>query len=517
VRDSSPRQVLATLGLDKRSETPLYQQLYQAVRAAVLRGLLKPGSRLPSTRGLSRDLDVSRNTIVNAFDQLAAEGYLDGKAGSGTFVCGTLRTASAAGGAALSARERVAPSRLSRRGEAMAQMNRQDSRRSAFITGFGSPRPFIPGPALDVFPRDLWSRIESRFLRKAPSSVLGYGQAAGYRALREALAEYLGRVRGVHAEPDQIIVSAGTQQAAWLVGQLLLDPGDVVWLEDPGYPAVRRAFERSRVKIVPVPVDDEGLDVEAGIARDENPKLISVTPSHHCPLGVTMSLTRRLQLLSYAANTDAWILEDDYDSEYRFVGRPLASLQGLSDTGRVIYAGTFSKVLFPSLRLGYVVVPPALVDPFIAARATIDRQCPTIPQAVLAEFLNAGHFERHIRRMRSLYGERQAVLLEASDRHCRGLLDVSATESGLNTIGWLPSHLSGHAAASAAQRENLLTLPLSAFALEPVTRDGLVLGFGGCAPQSLRSGVAKLARALATLAARPASESSARHRRMHRR
>ena len=299
------------------------------------------------------------------------------------------------------------------------------------LAGAGTSRAFRPGmPAFDGFPFEEWSRYVARRWRNPATDLLGYGDAAGYRPLREAIARHLAVARGVRCDAGQVVIVAGSQQALDLAARVLLDPGDAVWIEEPGYLGARAALAAAGAKLVPVPVDAEGLDVAAGVALQRAAAMAYVSPSHQYPLGVTMSLSRRLALLEWARAAGAWVLEDDYDSEYRYAGRPLAALQGLDGDGRVIYLGTFSKVMLPSLRLGYLVLPPDLVDAFVAARAIADRHSPSVEQAALADFIVDGQLDRHIRRMRMLYAERQAALVDAAKRELAGVLDVPASDAG---------------------------------------------------------------------------------------
>lgn len=351
-------------------------------------------------------------------------------------------------------------------------------------------------PAVAEFPFEIWSRLSARRLRRPPRELLGYGDPAGYRPLRESIAAYLKSARAVRCETDQVIVVDGAQQALDLVARVLLDRGDAAWVENPCYLGTRGAFLSAGAKLVPVPVDDEGFNLSAALKRNKRARLVYITPSHQFPLGMTMSLSRRLALLEWANRSGAWIIEDDYNSEYRYSGRPLASLQGLDRTGRVIYIGTFSKTIFPSLRLGCMVVPQNLVDVFAGARALTDRHSSTIDQAVLTDFINEGHFARHIRRMRVLYEERQKVLVTAAERELSGLLDVSPAAAGMHLVGWLPEGVSDKAAAESAARHRVKTAPLSAYSLEPLSRGGLVLGYTSLNARQIRDGVLRLAKAL---------------------
>jgi GntR family transcriptional regulator/MocR family aminotransferase len=490
---------MVAVGLDPGLRVPRYRQLYDTIRDAILAGRLRPGARLPSTRALAQQVRASRNTVLAAFEQLAAEGYLSGRVGAGTTVAATVpetlsrvrpEPAAAGGGP----RRRAA---LSRRGALLLQS------RPALPPATG-PRPFRPGlPAFDAFPFELWARLVARRWRRAPRQLLDYGDPAGYRPLREAIAAYLGEARAVRCEAGQVIVVTGSQQGIDLAARVLLDPGDGVWMEDPGYPGARHALAAAGLRITPVPLDAEGIDVRAGAARAPAARLVYVTPSHQYPLGVTMSLARRLALLDWADRARAWVLEDDYDSEYRYAGRPLAALQGLDAAGRVIYLGTFSKVLFPALRLGYLVVPPDLVDGFTAARALTDRHSPSVTQAVLADFIADGHFARHIRRTRALYAERQAVLVEAAAAGLAGRLRVPPSEAGMHLVGWLPPGADDRAASAAAAAGGVDAPPLAAFRARGRGPGGLLLGYAGLDAGQIRDGVRRLAAALAGGAGRP--------------
>jgi GntR family transcriptional regulator / MocR family aminotransferase len=482
---------IAAIAPDGSAATSRYQQLYENLRGAVLTGRLAPGTRLPATRVLAAELGVARNTVVNAFEQLVAEGYLESRPGDGTYVSPalpddrlTVKTARR------SARRPAAP--------VQPPLSRQSQAVSAARLGVwdedGPPRPFRPDLlALDHFPLALWARLVSRNWRHSATSLLGYGDPAGYRPLREAVATYLGAARGVHCTPEQVFITNGAQQGIDLAVRTLLDPGEEVWVENPGYRGARGALIAAGVHLAPVPVDHEGLQVESGIASAPGARAVYVTPSHQYPTGVTMSLTRRLALLEWAQRSGGWIIEDDYDSEYRYTGRPLSSLQGLDTSDRVIYIGTFSKVLFPALRLGYLVAPPAVVDAFARLRALTDRQSPTIDQAVLADFITEGHFARHIRRMRVLYGERQALLVDAAGRELAGLIEITDAEAGLHVVGWLPAGVDDRAVSQAAAAAGVDAQPLSANALSPLARGGLVLGYAALDEAAIYEGVRRLA------------------------
>jgi GntR family transcriptional regulator/MocR family aminotransferase len=344
-------------------------------------------------------------------------------------------------------------------------------------------------PALDGFPHQRWRRLVGRQIRNPAAVRYDYPEAQGLAALRQAIAGYLRRARGLPCAAERIVVVNGSQQAIDLAARLLLDPGDAVWLEDPGYPDARYALGGAGARLVPVPVDAEGLDVRVGLERAPLPRMIYVSPSHQFPLGVTMSLSRRLALLAFAQRTGAWILEDDYDSEYRYSGRPLAALQGLDSAGRVIYVGTFSEVMFPSLRLGYVVVPPDLMDAFSKARALADKHSPLVEQAVLNDFIREGHFARHIRRTRVMYGAQQAMLVKAVQRELAGALEITSAPAGMHLVGWLPRGIDDRAVSRRLAEQQVEAPPLSAYALAPLEQGGLVLGYAGISPKQMREGV----------------------------
>ena len=479
-----------SLQLDRGSGVSLHRQLYEELRAAVLAGRLSPGARLPSTRTLADELGISRNTAASAFDQLLAEGYLEGKVGSGTYVAKCLpeellhvRTKPRR-----SVPDPAPAARLSRRGKVLATTPVCGS------PDTGVSQAFRPGvPALDAFPFDLWARIAARIMRRPAAGLFSYGEAGGYGPLRQAIAEYLRAARGVNCSTHQVIVTAGSQQAISLAASLLLDPGDEAWVEDPGYMGARGAMLAAGIRPVPVPVDAEGLSLAEGELRAPDARMVYCSPSHQYPLGVTMSLGRRMALLDWARRKSSWIVEDDYDSEFRYRGRPLAALQGLDTAGRVVYTGTFSKVLFPALRLGYMVVPESLVDAFISARGLSDRHSPSIEQAIVAEFLTEGHFARHVRRMRALYEERQDTLVTVVHRELAGAIEVTSHEAGMHLVGWLPKGASDGKASARALASGVTAPALSLYSIRPGPPPGLLLGYAALNGRQIRDGVRKLA------------------------
>lgn len=470
--------------------TALFQWLYEELRSAILDGRLPRGTRLPATREIAQRYKVSRGTVVTAFEQLESEGYLRGRVGAGTFVNTSLPEdlleAKRASAAILSTKP---PARaLSRFAQHLPQAPAPRSQPA---------RAFRSGePALDAFPLELWAQITSRRVRHATRSLLSDVDARGYRPLREALADYLGAARGVRCTADQVIIVSGAQQGLDLTARIVLDRGDPVWMEDPGYFGATYVFKTLGARVIPVPVDRDGLNVTEGRRRCKRAKLAYVTPSHQFPLGTSMTLERRLALLDWARAARSFIFEDDYNSEYRYSGRPLPALQGLAPNGSVIFAGTFSKVLFPGLRLGYLVVPDAMVDRYAAAKFLQDRHCSVIEQAVVCDFIAEGHFSRHIRRMRELYAHRLALLLESAKKKLGGVLRVDEAEAGMQTIGWLRDGLSAEAVAKAALARNIELMPISRLVLEASPGEGVVMGFAAVSDREIARGIDELAQVI---------------------
>lgn len=481
--------------LELQSTTPLHRQVYVQIRRAIMEGRLRPGACVPSTRSLAALFQVSRNTVLEAFYELSADGYLEGRAGSGTYVASSIPDQHD-----LITRESEAQINtqhvnraLSIRGEEIVSISRRHDG-----MGWRNHRAFYPGlPAYDMFPWEAWRRIASRQLRLAPQDkVLGYGNPAGLEALRDVIAENLARTRAVNCSPRQVLIVTGSQHALSMAATVLLDVDDSVWLEDPGFPGASAAFRAAGAKVLPVPVDEEGLCVAQGIRNYPNARMAYVSPSHQYPLGHVMSLRRRLELLAWAESAAAWIVEDDYDSEFRYGGRPLAALRGLDENDRVIYVGTFSKVLFPSLRLGYMVVPERLIDGFTAAQSLSVRHPPTLDQTILAEFIGEGHYERHIRRMRSVYKERQEILLAALSDMGEALT-ISADQAGMHVVAWLPQGVNDKQVAIACAQVGISTPPLSDYSIASIERGALLLGYTGYEPGILRSRAVDLVQVVA--------------------
>lgn len=480
------------ISMDRRSTQPLHAQVYRALRAAIARGALRAGQRLPSTRTMCAELNVSRITILGAYAQLLAEGYFETRRGAGTFVSHALpeHLTQVKRPATTRTQKTSGPRPVARRA-LLCPVEPQ----SPWHTGLGAFA--VHQPAFEEFPFAIWSRLVTHHSRDPNARAIHCIDPMGTRRFREAICDYLRTARAVQAEPEQIMIVSGSQQALQIATSVLLDPGDAVWMEEPGYRLARNIFAAAGCRPIPVPVDDEGLNVAAGIRRCAKARAACVTPSHQYPLGSTMSAARRLQLLNWAQLHGAWIIEDDYDSEYRFESAPISSLQGLDINSRVIYIGTFSKVLFASLRLGYMVIPPDLVERFAAARYTMDIFPPYLYQEVIADFMREGHFARHIRRMRLLYSDRRRALVDQLGKTLGKALEIHGAEAGMHLTGVLRSERDDVAIAHKAAAAGVWLWPLSRSYATKSVRKGFVLGYGNVAAQRMPAAVEKLRHILA--------------------
>jgi GntR family transcriptional regulator/MocR family aminotransferase len=499
--------------LDAASALPLHRQIYEGLRAGILAGRFSANMRLPSTRVLASELGVARNTVVLAFDQLSAEGYLSSRRGGGTRVRAgipdsLINVRAGRTGARDGERRHVHRATSAVRAplpRSPAHIPARWTSALADLATWGAGRdadaaPFALGmPAVDAFPAALWARLTARRWRNG-GIFLGHAAAAGDRVLRHAIAEYVTNARGARCTPEQVLIVSGAQQALDLVARVLVDPGNPVWMEDPGYVGARAALAAAGARVVPVPVDDEGMNVAYGERVAPAARLAYVTPSHQFPLGIIMSAARRLALLTWAHRVGGWVLEDDYDSEFRYSGRPIPCLQGLDAeravASRVLYVGTFSKTLSPALRLGYLIVPDELVEVFRVARAVSGGHSSTVEQSVLADFIGEGHYGRHVRRVRALCAERQQALLAAAERELGGVLELAPDAAGLHMVGWLPPRANDQRAADAAQREGVDVTPLSRYSAVRPARGALLLGYAAFDERAIRGGVRRLARAL---------------------
>lgn len=460
--------------LDRRQSTPIYRQLYQRVRDAIADGRMQPGDRVPAARALSAELNVARGTVESAYQLLIGEGYLIARGAAGTFVAPQL--APVAG--------------------CVPRVPAVSTAYPAVHDG-KPPLPLQMGlPALDAFPRKLWVRLAGRQLRQAGLDGLVYPDSHGYAPLRAAIASYLGIARGISCHPDQIFVCAGYRACLDLICHTLMRQGDACWLEEPGYFLARNALLEAGAQLVPVPVDEHGLDVSRGIARSPHARFALVTPTHQSPLGVSLSLARRLALLAWAERQGSWIIEDDYDSEYRYQGKPLPALKSLDQHGRVLYTGTFSKVLFPGLRLAYLVVPAEQSQAFARQADRLHSHCPQVLQATVAAFLNEGHFARHLKKMRSLYAERRQWLVGALQQQLADRIRIHLQAGGMHLLVELCEGGDIELAVR-AEASGLAVQPLSKWYLEGNHRCGLMLGFTNItSPEQASQLVGRLARVL---------------------
>jgi len=484
---------------------PLYQQVYRATRRAILSAELSPGIRVPSTRSLANDLGVSRNTVILAYDQLLAEGYIAAREGSGTFVATELPedlTEAIRWDRRDATSDAIFTPRLSAYARRLeAQSNRRtiswEPRATQLRFDFRYGRPNF----LD-FPLDTWCRILGRRARRASARQLDYGPPAGREELRNAIAEYLWRSHGVVCTPEQVVIVNGSQQALDLTARTLIDPGERVVIEEPHYPGARIAFEAAGAEIIPGPLDDDGLDI-AKLADRNDARLAYLTPAHQFPTGVIMPVQRRVEVLAWADRNGALLFEDDYDSEFRYSARPVEALQGLDRAGRVIYAGTFSKLMFPALRLGYMVLPAALVQPVATAKAAIDTGCPALEQLALADFMKEGHFERHLRRSRTRNAKRREAMLDALDRYLGDRVEVSGSNAGLHILAWIKGFAARRLPAlcrRAAERDVGL-YPVTPYFRTPPKRAGLLLGFSSLQEKEIEEGIQRLGKLLTAPAA----------------
>lgn len=487
---------IPSLGELDRSAGALGRQLAQKLRDAVKNGALKPGESLPSTRALAASLGVARGTVVEAFEQLIAEGFLESSPGVGTYIAHSLASpktrAKKRRTASLPAQP--APPAAQPFNTVAAQFQPLPSAPFAVSIPLGAA---APGP--------IWRRLGNRLRAHGQGAPGGYGDPQGALPLRAAIAEYVRRSRSVRCEAEQVIVTTGTQQGLFLACLALMSQQDFAWVENPAYPGITAILNTvgAPERMVRVPVDEEGLDVAAGIRLQADARVAFVTPSHQYPLGMPMSMARRNALLAWARDKSAWIVEDDYDSEFRYSGHPFPSMQGL-DPERVIYLGTFSKVLFPSLRLGYAIVPPQLVQAFCGARVLLDRHPPSADQHVLASFISEGHLERHIRRMRGVYTQCRKHLFEIVREVLPGdLASLQPGDQGMHSVLWLASQIDDVAVAQRAMQEGVAVRPVSTMYHAGEGPPGLILGLSAFSPEQVKEAAQKLAGIISELARPP--------------
>ena len=488
--------VFVDFWLDPRSSISLWRQLYQQMRQAIISGRLPCGTRLPATRLLAEELSCSRNTILGAFEQLIAEGYLEGRIGSGTYVAAVLPDeVTLPTGLGSERSKAVCALELSHRGRLVT---------SSIPTRREPYKAFAPWlPDISLFPFEAWEKV-SRIWRSPPRSLLTQSDPRGYEPLRETICNYLRTARMIECRPEDVIITTGAQNGIDMTARLLLDPEDPVWVEDPGCPGLVGALSAADTFTVPIPVDDEGLSLSEGKKTGTEPRMIVVAPSHQYPLGITMSLQRRLELLAFAEDSDCWIIEADYDNEFRYSGHPPAALRSLDGGERVVYVGTFSKVLFPLLRLGYLIVPPRIADHFALGRVGFDLlpEPPILPQPIVDAFIREGFFSAHVRQMRSIYRNRQAALVEAAENHLSQFMTVRPDSSGMHLLGRFCPELSERMrddeVSERAASYGVIAPPLSSFYADHRTGSALVLGYAAVNEKAIFAGTRRLAQALGT-------------------
>ena len=474
---------------------PLHQQLYRQIRDELISGSFNDGSsRLPSSRSLAADLGISRLTVNLAFSKLHSEGYLRSKVGSGTFVADSLPETFLSSDRP---RTRLLVERPPRLADRIKNLPDKRAGKQFDFGIAGAPGvSFVPAlAALDEFPIEIWERLRAEVLAKKGAHLLQYASSRGDPDLRKAIAAYLCDYRGARCHPDQIVITAGTQQAMMISAMALVNPGEVAWIEDPGFYQARRAFGFAGATVIPRPLDREGI-VIAQRSKQPPPKIIYVTPSHQFPLGITMSLARRTALIDFARERDVYIFEDDHNSEFRFTGPPLPCLQGLDNSGRVIYAGTMSKILYPSLRLGYILAPEQLVEPMIKIRAVMDQHSPAIDQATLARFLTEGYFLSHIKRMRKLYSDRREFFIEQFNKLLSEHFVLQIPEAGLHFVAWLRRKKDLPLITRVCAEIGIRPTPLSSCFMKAELNPALTFGFAAWSRAQIREGLGKFASAL---------------------
>jgi GntR family transcriptional regulator / MocR family aminotransferase len=482
--------------LDRTAPESLHQQLYRQIRDELSSEIFSDtSSRLPSSRALASDLGISRGTVRLAFSKLHAEGYVRSKAGSGTFVAEPLPETFLSVGKSNAYPPIERPLRISDRVKAIPD-KRVGKQFDLGISEAPAGVSLISGhPAVDEFPIAVWERLRTQVLAKKGAALLRYASHRGDADLRKAIATYLCDFRGARCHPAQIVVVAGMQQAMLISAMALLNPGDAVWVEDPCYPQARKAFIFAGAAVVPRPIDQEGI-VIAQSSKQPLPRIIYTTPSHQFPLGVTMSFRRRTDLIDFARASDAVVFEDDYNSEFRFTGPPLPCLQGLDNSGRVIYAGTMSKILYPSLRLGYLVASEQLVDSLAKIRSVMDQHSPAIDQATLARFITEGFFLSHIKRMRKIYAERREFFINEFNKLLSDRFMLQIPEAGLNFVAWLRREADFARVLHVRAQIGIKPSPLSFYCMQAKLKPAFVFGFAAWTPAQIRESLVKFASAL---------------------
>jgi GntR family transcriptional regulator/MocR family aminotransferase len=478
------------LRIDKKANSTLHHQLYGQLKTGLYEGMLRQGDRMPSSREMSSELGVSRNIVLQVFEQLTMEGFFEARTGAGTFISDDI--------AKLSYRKKQTPGLPQSPAHTVANPYGLNG---AFRDHVSALEPLIPFqqsvPLVTEFPFDTWARISAAVHKNMHLLHLGYDDAQGYPPLRKALADHLRISRSINCAPDQIVITNGTRQSLHLAAEMLLNKGDQCWAEDPCYAGATSAIRRFGGQICAVPVTAQGMDVAYAIKNYPKARLAYVTPSHQFPIGSTMSLSERAKLLNYAKENRMWIIEDDYDSEYRYSSRPIPALQGMDTHGNVIYSGNLSKVLLPALRISYMVLPThAMARMFATAKSVTDGQCNIITQAIASEFISRGHFSRHIRRMRLLYKKSQDELVSLVNRHLKGILTPAPVEAGMHMIAWLPEGVDAAAVANKAADSGIILSPVSHYCINATYPNGLIIGFSGFTYVEMETAVLRLKKAL---------------------
>jgi GntR family transcriptional regulator/MocR family aminotransferase len=486
----TPQILVTFISLNKNQGNTIHNQLYEQLKSGIYEGMLRPGDRMPSSREMSAELKISRNTVLQVFEQLMMEGFFETKTGSGTFISKNVAKFSYSKGQSTHPGQK--PEHFTARPYGL---------NNAFKGHVSALEPIIPFqqsvPLMPEFPFAAWARISASVHKKMNLLHLGYDDAQGYLPLRKALCDHLRISRSINCEPENMLIVTGSRQALHLCAEILLNKGDQCWMEDPGYPGATSAMQRFGAQICPVPITDNGIDLDFAMQHYPKAKLAYVSPSHQFPMGNTMALNERVKLLNWAKDNDIWIIEDDYDSEFRYNGRPIPALQGMDTNGNVIYSGTVSKVLLPALRLGYMVFPTkAIARQFATAKSVIDGQSNIITQAIVSEFIRQGHFSRHIRRMRLLYKKAQDDLANLINLHLKNRLTPAPVEAGMHLLAWLPSAINASVIANEALKEGLVIHTLTQYGIKFEHPNGLILGFSGFTFKEMEAGVLVLKRVL---------------------
>ncbi len=478
-------------------EGPIGSQVYHAIRNAILEGRLSSGSRLPSSRTLAEMMSISRNSVIAGFERLIDEGYLFTRRGAGTFVANTIPDVIISDKWNKIPYPPFSPQPQS----PLDTLNPNMQKAHAFWqqsqpTINSSPIFHVGVGCVDLFPHELWGRLLRRVWRQSKKALATFNSPTGYTPLKEMICQYVQSTRGLSCQSEQIVIVNGTQQAINLTTRVLLQEGDTVWLDDPGYDSARGIFTSYGIKTYPISSDINGMNISQGIAQCPEAKLIFTTPSHQFPLGNTLSLSRRIALLEWASSNNVWIFEDDYNSEFRYHSKPIQSLQGLDKYQRVIYAGTFSKMMYPGFRLGFLVVPLSLVDAFKAAKYYTDSHSGFLEQATLALFISQGHYARHVRRIRKACYERYQVLTHTIKTHLSHVFHVEPTDSGIHIVCWLQPGYTEEYIVKKARNIGLAIQPLSRYCIQSYSRQGVLLGYAAHNTNEIEKSILLLAHAL---------------------